>query len=150
MRYTTVIDIALPRREVIALLDDPTNLPHWQPELLSFETVEGKTGIPGAKTILRYNLNGQQIEMIETILRRRLPSEFSASYETRDVKNWVVNRFYEEGPWATRWESSNLLKCSGLMMLQSPILRSVFRRQTQLYMRLFKAFAEQKNTTSAP
>lgn len=41
--------------------------------------------------------------MIETIIERNMPEEFSATYEAKGIKNGVGTRSCEEGPEETRW-----------------------------------------------
>lgn len=142
MKYRCEIPIELPRDRVIALFDDPDNLPKWQPGLYSFEHLSGEVGQPGARSRLLFDQNRRRIEMIETITVRNLPDEFSGMYETKGVKNWVVNRFYEVGPRRTRWVSENEFRFCGLMAIMGFFMRGTFPKQTQEFMSYFKEFAE--------
>ena len=67
MKYTLEIDIHLPREKVIELFDNPDNMKHWQPGLLSFEPLSGTPGTVGAKSQLKYLMGKREIEMVETI-----------------------------------------------------------------------------------
>ncbi len=142
MKYESEIILDLPRERVIELFDDADNLSKWQPGLQSFEHLSGEPGQPGAKSRLVFDQNGRRLEMIETITRRNLPDEFSSTYETKGVMNWVVNRFYDEGGGKTRWVSENEFKFSGVMAILSLFMRRAFPRQTLEFMRHFKEFAE--------
>ena len=44
MKYTIEMDIRAPRETVVALMDDPDNLPKWQKSLVSFEIASGERG----------------------------------------------------------------------------------------------------------
>jgi uncharacterized membrane protein len=142
MKYTEEVIIDLPRARVIEIFDDPENLPKWQTGLQSFELVSGEAGQPGAKSKLVYDMNGRRIEMIETIVRRDLPDEFTGTYEARGVKNWVANKFEELGATQTRWVTENEFQFSGLMILMGFFMRGSFPKQTREEMHKFKQFAE--------
>ena len=142
MKYTSEIVVNLPRDRVIELFDDPDNLKEWQPGLQSFEHVSGEQGQPGAKSRLVFNEGGRRIEMIETISRRDLPEEFSGTYETKGAKNWITNRFFEDGPDRTRWVAANEFQFSGFMRVMAVFMRGAFPRQSLEFMELFKKFAE--------
>ena len=87
-------------------------------------------------------MNGRRVEIFETIVRRDLPDEFSATFEGKGVKNWISNRFYEDGPDRTRWVMENEFKFSGFMALMSFFMLGAFSRQTLEDMARFKEFAE--------
>jgi uncharacterized protein YndB with AHSA1/START domain len=142
MKYNSEVVIDLPRQRVVELFDNPDNLAKWQPGLQSFEPLGGEAGQPGAKSRLVYDMNGRRVEMTETIVRRDLPDEFSATYEAKGVMNWIESRFYEAGPEGTRWVMGNEFKFSGLMMFMGIFMRGAIRKQTLEDMNRFKAFAE--------
>ena len=142
MHYTTHIDIDLPRERVIELFDNPVNLPKWQSGLLSFEPVSGEPGRPGAKSRLRYRMGKREMEMIETITTRNLPHEFSGTYETPGVLNVQKNYFEEVAPDRTRWKTESEFRFNGWMRFVMPLMKGMFRKQTEQFMQQFKAFAE--------
>jgi uncharacterized membrane protein len=142
MKYNCEVIINVPRERVIELFDNPDNMSQWQPGLQSFEPLSGEPGQPGAKSKLVYDMNGRRVEMVETIVTRNLPEEFSGTYETKGVKNLVSNYFYNENGDKTRWFMENEFKFSGVMMLMSFFMRGAIRKQTLEDMHRFKAFAE--------
>jgi uncharacterized protein YndB with AHSA1/START domain len=142
MKYESEMTIDLPRQRVVELFDDPDNLSNWQLGLKRFELVSGEAGQPGAKSRLEYDMDGRQIEMIETIERRALPEEFTATYEANGVWNRVTNRFYETDAGQTRWVVENEFRFSGWVRILSLFVRGSFRAQTKQNMMDFKAFAE--------
>ncbi len=85
MKYSGEVIINLPRERVIELFDNPGNMPKWQPGLQSFEPLSGEPGQPGAQSKLVYDMNGRRVEMVETIVTRNLPDEFSGTYKAKDV-----------------------------------------------------------------
>ncbi len=142
MQYSCEISIDLPRERVIELFDNPDNLSQWQPTLKFFEHFEGELGKPGAKSRLIYNERGRELEMIETILVRNMPDEFSGTYQAKGVFNTVKNIFYEQGENQTRWVLDTEFEFSGMMKLMGFFMRGAFPKETAKGMRLFKEFAE--------
>ncbi len=142
MKFENEVLINLPRARVVALFDDPANLPKWQKGLQSFEAISGVPGQPGAKSKLVFDMNGRRLEMTETVITRRLPDEFSATYEAQGVYNIGKNFFYEAGPNQTRYVSEQEFKLSGFMKLIGPFMGGAFRKQSMAYLQDFKAFAE--------
>ncbi|MBJ3784043.1 SRPBCC family protein [Devosia sediminis] len=141
--YKTSIVIDLPRAKVIELFDDPANLGKWQRGFQSFEPISGVPGQPGAKSKLVYQMGKRRMEMIETITRRDLPDAFDGTYDAEGVHNIVENRFVEQGPNQTLWESRNVFEMgSPLMKVMGFLLPGMFKKQTQTYAEDFKAFAE--------
>jgi hypothetical protein len=137
------IIISLPRERVIELFDNTANLKRWQPELLSFEHLEGEPGQVGAKSNMHYRMGKREIEMIETITVRELPDKFCGTYEAKGVWNSVENRFVETGPDQTKWVMQTEFKFEGLLMkLVGAIMPGSFRKQTFTHMVRFKEFAE--------
>jgi len=142
MRYTSELRVNLPRQRMIDLFDDPENMRKWQPGLVSFEHQSGEPGQPGAKSKLLYDMNGRKVELIETIVSRNLPDEFSGTYETQGVHNLNENRFYEDGPERTRWVLDTEFHFSGFMKIMAFFMGGAFRKQTMEHMTNFKKFAE--------
>ena len=142
MKYTCEIDIDLPREKVIELFDNADNLSKWQPELISFEHLSGEPGQPGAKSRLKYQMGKRQIEMIETIHVRNLPDEFTGSYEAKGVYNVVKNFFTEKGTDATHWVTEQEFRFKGFMKLMAFFMPGAFKKQSMLYLKRFKDFAE--------
>jgi carbon monoxide dehydrogenase subunit G len=142
MKYTCEVTIGLPRDRVVELFDNPDNMSKWMPGLQSFEHLTGEQGQPGATSRLVFDQGGKRVEMIETIVSRTLPDEFSGTYETEGVKNSLVHRFHEDGPEKTRWVSETEFEFSGKMKMMAPMMKGAFKEQTQEYMDRFRMFAE--------
>jgi uncharacterized membrane protein len=142
MQYFCEVLINRPREEVIKLLDDAANLTRWMEGLQSFEHLSGEPGQPGAKSRLVFDHKGSRLEMMETIITKNFPEEFSGTYETKGIVNMVNNNFYEDGTERTRWVSKNEFQFSGLMNLMTVFMGNAFPKQTKLHMDNFKKFAE--------
>lgn len=83
MKQSCNIEIAVPRRWVVALFDDPANILKWQPELVRFEPISGTPGHPDAKSRRAYRAGMGEFELIETVTVRNLPDEFCGNYESK-------------------------------------------------------------------
>lgn len=142
MRYSCEVTINLPRQRVVELFDNPENLKHWMPGLISFEPVSGTPGQPGAISRLEFQMGKRNMVMTETVTVRNLPYEFSGTYNVQNVYNEVKNHFEEIGPQHTRYSTDNYFKFSGVMKLFAFFMQSTFKKTSQDYLNRFKAFAE--------
>ena len=143
MKYELSIDIAAPRSRVVALFDDPENLPRWQPGLVAFEPLSGEPGQVGARSRLRYAMGKREIEMVETVTERDLPDTFAGTYEAKGVWNEVRNRFEAIDDHTTRWHLSTDFRFTTLpMKVMSKLMPGAFKKQSRELMENFKAFAE--------
>jgi hypothetical protein len=145
MKYTVETEINLPIARVVELFDDPENLKHWQPGLISFEPISGTPGQPGAKSKLKYKMGKREIEMIETITVRNLPQEFSGTYEAKDVFNIVKNYFRPVSDNKTKYINETEFQFSGFMKLIGFLMPGAFRKESEKYLRQFKEFAEKQD-----
>lgn len=142
MKYSQSIEISLPRERVIELLDNPDNMKHWQPDLVSYEVISGDAGKPGAKMKLLYKMGKRDVEMVETIIVRNFPDELSATYEAKGVWNKVENTFSEPKAGTTVWKSDNEFKLKGFMKIMAAVMPGAFKKQSYKYLKYFKEFAE--------
>lgn len=142
MKYRCEIEIGRPVDEVVELFDNPDNMREWMPGLQSFEHLSGDPGEAGAKSRLRFEMNGRKVEMIETITVRDLPREFSGTYEAPGVFNIVKNSF-ERVDGGTNWVADNEFRFTSLpMKLMGFFMPGMFRKETMKHLRAFKDFAE--------
>lgn len=140
--YTVEITIDKPRSRVVELFDNPDNLKHWMPGLVSFEPLSGKPGEVDSKARLTFMMNNRKLEMIETITKRALPDEFNGTYEAKGVFNIVNNRFIDIDGKSTRYVSEQEFQMKGIMKLFAWIMPGVFKKQSMKYLTDFKAFVE--------
>ncbi len=141
MHYSVTVEIELPRERVIALFDNPDNMPKWQPSLLSFKHLDGEAGQVGATSELVYKMGKRDIVMIETITERNLPQTFSGTYQTKGVWNQVANHFAEHDG-KTIWTMNTVFKCTGFLRVMAFFMPGMFKKQTTKDMLRFKLFAE--------
>jgi hypothetical protein len=144
MKYTIETEINLPIARVVELFDDPENLKHWQPGLVSFEPISGTPGQPGAKSRLKYKMGKRDIEMIETITVRNLPDEFSGTYEAKGVFNIVKNYFKPISESKTKYINENEFQFKGFMKIIGFLMPGAFRKESEKYLLQFKEFAEKQ------
>ncbi len=142
MKFTVQKEIDLPIEKVVELFDNPENMKHWQPGLVSFEHLSGTPGQPGAKSRLRYKMGKREIEMIETITVRDLPREFSGTYEAEGVISTVKNFFKPVSENKTLYITENEFSFSGFMKVIGFLMPGAFRKESQKYIEQFKEFAE--------
>lgn len=142
MKYNLDITIDLPRDRVIELFDNPDNMKEWQSGFVSLEPLDGSPGQTGAKSKLLYKMGRRDIEMIETIIKRDLPNEFSASYEAKGVWNSINNIFSEEDENQCKWVLENEFRFTGFMKIIAFLMPGSFKKETWKMMVQFKNFAE--------
>ena len=141
MKHSCDVEIAAPRARVIELFDDPSNLHKWQEDLIRFEHLAGRPGRPGARSRLVYRTGKGEFEMIETVTERKLPDEFSGSYETKLGVTTIRNRFLDHGA-STRWIVDTTYTPSGVMKVITLVMRGAIRKQTKKLVHAFKVFVE--------
>lgn len=143
MKYNTEITINLPLKEFIVKLDNPENMKHWQKGLTGYKVVSGTPGEEGAKMELYYTMGKRKLVLLETIIKRNLPHEFHATYETKGVYNIQKNYFKEIDASTTHWTSESEFQFSGIFMkLMAFFMPGAFKKQSCKYAEDFKAFAE--------
>lgn len=142
LKYTSEITINLPRQRVVELMDDPNNLPHWQPGFISMEHISGTPGEEGAQSRMKYDMGGRKVKMIETVVKRDLPNEMTLTFETKGVYNKQHNAFVEVDANTTKWISHSTFKMGGFMKLFEWFMPGSFKKESMKYLKQFKAFAE--------
>lgn len=153
MKYTTSIEIDVPREKVVQLLADPAHLPKWLRGLVVHEPVDGAHGELGTKSRVVFQFGKQRMEATETITRREpadlhaIPGSVVVHYDREIAGNglWQAqrDRILEAGPGATLWESDNEFRFDGfLMRMVARVMPRSFRKQSRQVMEDFKAFAE--------
>jgi hypothetical protein len=142
MKFASEIVINLPREKVLELIMKPGNFAKWQPGVKASDLLSGAAGQPGARSRVVIDAYGLKLDMIETIVDRRLPDVYSLRYDAKGVKNFVENRFSEVGPEQTRWTMTNRLEFSPLMFAAAGFIGDIVEKQNAESMKRFKKFAE--------
>jgi hypothetical protein len=110
--------------------------------LQSFKHLSGVQGQPGAKSELKFLMGKKEVEMIETILVRNLPDEFTGTYEAKGVYNLVKNKFVKISDTQTKYISENEFQLTGVMKIVGSLMPGMFKSQSMKYLTAFKNFAE--------
>ncbi|MUL41422.1 SRPBCC family protein [Streptomonospora sp. PA3] len=153
MKYTTSIEIALPREKVLQMLADPAHMPKWLRGLVLHEPVDGAHGRVGTTSRVVFQMGKQRMEATETITRLEpedlhdIPSSVVVHYDREIVGEgmWQAqrDRLIAAGPDTTLWESESEFGFDGLLVrLMALVAPGSFRKQSQQHMEDFKAFAE--------
>ena len=142
MKYQLEIEIQKPRDAVLELFDDPSNMKKWQPSLLEYRHLSGEQGQPGAKSEQVHKLGKRDVTMIETITKRNLPDELSATYEVKNCFNFVHNTFEELSATSTKWIVRTEFTFQGYMKIMAFLMPGAFKKETRKHMELFKNYAE--------
>jgi carbon monoxide dehydrogenase subunit G len=142
MKYSVEIIIDKPIDAVIALFDNPKNMSQWMEGLQSFKHISGVQGQPGAKSEMKFLMGNKEVEMVETILVRNLPDEFTGTYEAKGVYNLVRNKFVKISDTQTKYISENEFELKGVMKVVGMMMPGMFKNQSMKYLTAFKKFAE--------
>jgi len=146
MKFSCSVDIDLPRDTVVKIFDNPDNMQYWQDGFISLEHKSGEPGQPGSESIIKYDIKGRKMELLETISVKNLPAEFHGTYQGDYGKNTMHNYFEVLGPSKTRWRSEvDYIEMNHIMMkVMAKLMPTMFRKQTQKWLDQFKEFAERK------
>lgn len=143
MKYTVSILINAPLKKVVALWEDPAHFHQWQDGFESYTHLEGVPNTKNAKSKIVLN-DKMRIELIETIILNKLPTQKTALYEHIHMTNTQTSRFEAQGDHQTRYTSEvEYLKFNGFMIkLMAKLFPGKFKRQSEKWMQQFKTFAE--------
>ena len=140
------VEIDLPIDKVVKLFDNNANLKEWQDGFIGIEHLSGKSGKSGAKSKLKYKTGKRNMELIETIVSKNLPDEFTATYEHTAMLNTMTTRFVELYDNRTKYYANiEYTKFNRLMPnLMAKMMPGMFKKQVQKWMDQFKTFAEKE------
>jgi uncharacterized membrane protein len=145
MKYTTEIEINQPVDKVISLFDNQDNMMKWMKGLQSFENLSETPGEVGAKMKMVFKMGKHDIEMIETIKSKNLPSDMSMEYDAKGVWNAVRNSFVPISENKTLYKAEHEFKFQGFMKIMAFVMPGAFKKQSRKYLEDFKIFAESQN-----
>lgn len=143
MKFRLELLIDKPRTEVWKAFDNPDNMKIWQPSLVSFETIEGIQGQPGAVSKLTFQENGREFSLIEKVTMRDEPNRLDGTYENEFADNTIGNRFIDQSADQTLWVVENEFKFKTLIMkIMGPLMKKNLVARTERDMQRFKEMAE--------
>lgn len=144
MKYTTEIDINKPIERVIELFDNPNFYNDWMDGLLGFELKSGTQGQVKAKTSFNFKMGNGELQMLETVIARNLPDEYTVTYEAKGVFNIVKSKFVKLDDNRTKYINENEFQFSGFMKIIGFLMPGTFKKQSLKYLADFKSFVENK------
>ena len=145
MKFTLQLPINRSCAEVWRAFDNPENRKEWQPSLISFETISGTQGQPGAVSKLTYKEREREFSLMERVMHREDQHRLDGVYENNFADNIVRNTFTEQGPGQTLWRVETEFKFKTLLMrILGTVMKKNFVLRTQREMDRFKAFAEKQ------
>jgi hypothetical protein len=142
MNYSTEIIINKPRQEIIDAFENSSLLTHWQRGLKRTRVISGKDGEVGSKRKLYITMEGQNIKMTETIIKKDLPQQWHGKYKAKGMESLQKNYFEAINEHETKWTCHSEFKFSGFMKLVSKLLPDIFKKRSKLVQQDFKAFIE--------
>lgn len=143
MKFTLELPIKGSRAEVWKAFDNPENMKKWQPSLISFETISGTQGQPGAVSKLTYKEREREFSLMERVTYREEPHRLDGVYENDFADNTVRNTFIEQDTEHTLWRVETEFKFKTLFMrILGPIMKKNFVLRTQRDMKRFKELLE--------
>ena len=143
MKFTLELPIKGSRAEVWKAFDNPENMKKWQPSLISFETISGTQGQPGAVSKLTYKEREREFSLMERVTYREEPHRLDGVYENDFADNTVRNTFIEQDTEHTLWRVETEFRFKTLFMrILGPIMKKNFVLRTQRNMKRFKELLE--------
>ena len=138
MRYTLAIEIALPRQQVLHLLEDPSHRPKWLRGLVPHEPQVGEDGQVGTVSKIVFRSGKKDMELTETITRREPQNlqnlspdrvvHFEREIEANGMWSAAREQLSESGQNSTLWVNENEFRFSGVMRCLAPLMRPIFVR----------------------
>jgi uncharacterized protein YndB with AHSA1/START domain len=143
MKFTLQLPINRPRQDVWNAFNNRENMKKWQRSLVSFETISGTQGQPGAVSRFTYKEKEREFSLLERVTDREELHRLDGVYENNFADNTVRNTFIEQGKEQTLWVVETEFKFKTLLMrILGPIMKKNFVLRTQREMERFKEFVE--------
>ena len=108
----------------------------------SYKVVEGNIREVGAKAEMIVVMGEKKIIMIEDIITNNLPEEKKVTYTADAVYNIVTNKFIKVSENKTKFINEQEFEFKGFMKIIGFFVPSTFKKQSRVYLKDFKEFAE--------
>ena len=142
IKYTEEIEINTNIDTVIALFDNPYNMQKYMEGIESYKIVEGNIREVGAKAEMTVLMGEKKIIMTEEIITNNLPEEKKVTYTADAVYNIVTNKFIKVSENKTKFINEQEFEFKGFMKIIGFFMPSAFKKQSRVYLKDFKEFAE--------
>ncbi len=142
IKYSEEIVINANIDTVIALFDNPYNMQKYMEGIESYKIVEGNIREVGAKAEMTVLMGEKKIIMIEEIITNNLPEHKKVTYTADAVINIVTNKFIKVSENKTKFINEQEFEFKGYMKIIGFFMPSAFNKQSRVYLKDFKEFAE--------
>ena len=142
IKYTEEIEINTNIDTVIALFDNPYNMQEYMEGIESYKVVDGNIREVGAKAEMTVLMGEKKIIMIEEIITNNLPEQKKVTYTADAVYNIVTNKFIKVSENKTKFINEQEFEFKGFMKIIGFFMPSAFKKQSRVYLKDFKKFAE--------
>jgi hypothetical protein len=143
MKFALELPLHRSRAEVWHAFVNPENTKIWQPTLISFETISGTQGQPGAISKLTYAEGKGEFVLVEKVTYRAEPDRFDSAYENNFADNSVKSTFIAKSENETLWKMEVEFKFkTQLMKIVGPFAKKNYVKRSQRDMESFKEFVE--------
>ena len=142
IKYTEEIEINTNIDTVIALFDNPYNMQKYMQGIESYNVVEGNIREVGAKAEMTVLMGEKKIIMTEEIITNNLPEQKKVTYTADAVYNIVTNKFIKVSEKKTKFINEQEFEFKGFMKIIGFFMPSAFKKQSRVYLKDFKEFAE--------
>lgn len=144
MRYAITVDVDVPRDELVTLVDDPVALPSWHDDLVRADVLPDLDGgaVP-TRTRLVYDIRGQRVEAVETVVERHLPAGMTVVTAVNGSCAETRHEFEALGTRTTRWTQHVDYAFTGCGLAGlGAMMPGALARRTRRQMRALKLHAE--------
>ena len=140
MKFDCSIIIEIPILDVVKSFEDPEALKQSQKGFLRIEHISGDKANAGAKSKLVYN----KFDLIETIIYNKLPDEFFAKYEHKNMTNTMKSKFTSLTNDQTKLTTSiEYTYFSGFVIkIMARFFPKMFKKQVEKWLVKFKLYCE--------
>ena len=142
IKYTEEIEINTNIDTVMALFDNPYNMQEYMSGIESYKVIDGNIREVGAKAEMTVLMGDKKIIMIEEIITNNLPEEKEVTYTADGVYNIVTNKFIKVSENKTKFINEQEFEFKGFMKIIGFFMPSAFKKQSRVYLKDFKEFAE--------
>ena len=140
MKFTSVININKPIKEVTEAFLDPECMRQSHEGFIGKELISGNPNEVGAK----YKLIYKKFEMTETITINDLPHSFSGLYEHSHMTNTMNSTFEAISDKETKFSSEiEYIKFNGFAIkVMAKLFPGMFKKQVNKWLKRFKVYVE--------
>ena len=142
IKYTDEIEINSNIDTLIELVDNPYNMKEYMDGIESYTVLSGNIREVGTKAEIIALMGESKIIMIEEIITNNLPEEKKVTYTADGVYNIVTNRLVKISDNKTRFINEQEFEFKGYMKVMGFFMPSAFKKQSRVYLKDFKEFAE--------